>query len=205
MDVTDEQARAELNTIKARGRLKDAKKIFAHRGQQQGLPRSERSQRILEWGSDMAWLAADVSKLGPRQALQKRERSVRNWCRSKRPQLTKAELAALVERTRTSNKRWSNDESAAVIDIGVHNRPIGYKFIGASDDPFYVHRHAEKRKKGAARARKFRAANGAKPHANSLSRTKPWEKDGISRASYYRHRKAGGGTHDETNSSRDIS
>jgi hypothetical protein len=35
-----------------------------------------------------------------------------------------------------------------------------------------------------------RRASGARPHEQSLSRTKPWEARGVSRATYYRHRKA---------------
>jgi hypothetical protein len=79
-----ENQRNEIDLIRARGRLSDAKKWFAHRGWSV-LPQSDRGQRILEWGADMAWLAAEVKGLNPRQADQKRKRSVRNWCRSKAP------------------------------------------------------------------------------------------------------------------------
>jgi hypothetical protein len=56
---------------------------------------------------------------------------------------------------------------------------------------------AEWRKaKARARMRKLRQSRGTKPQAASRSRTKPWEKQGISRAQWYRRSKAptnGGG------------
>src|ERR1700730_13625107 len=102
MDATEKQtkdAEAAHNAFMARGRLSEAKKWFAHKGWKE-LP-----QNVLEWGCDQAWTAAEVNNLNPRQADQKRKRSVRNWCRSTAPQLAKGELDALVARTITSNKR----------------------------------------------------------------------------------------------------
>jgi hypothetical protein len=46
----------------------------------------------------------------------------------------------------------------------------------------FLQRHAEA-------SRRFRAARGAKPHAESLSRTRPWEALGISRDTFDRRRK----------------
>jgi hypothetical protein len=192
MDVTEKQTQDDdeiaHKTLLARGRLSEAKKWFAHKGWK------EPPQNVLEWGCDQAWTAAEVKGLHPRQALQKQKRSVRNWARSKAPRLTLVELEALVARTVTSNKRWSRDQSAAVLGIGVRDsQEHGFKFLGADDDPNYVNRNKAKAEKAAARARKYRAANGAKPRtvyeANSLSRTKPWEPDGISRRTWERRRK----------------
>jgi len=140
----------------ARGRLKEAKKWFAHRGWK-NLPRGIRGQRILEWGADQAWLAADTD--------QKRERSVRNWCRCWKPRIKDTELDQLVARTVTSNKRWSHDECAIVLEVGVRDRAdLGFRFIGADDDPSYEIRLAAKAEKHAARSRRYRAAHstGAK-------------------------------------------
>ena len=39
-----------------------------------------------------------------------------------------------------------------------------------------------------------RRAEGAKPHAESAARTKPWEAEGISRRTYYRRRQKADGT-----------
>jgi hypothetical protein len=46
------------------------------------------------------------------------------------------------------------------------------------------------REKERARSRRSRAAKGAKPRAQSLSQTRPWEKDGISRRTWERRRAA---------------
>jgi hypothetical protein len=52
------------------------------------------------------------------------------------------------------------------------------------------------------RGRRRRAAKGARPHAESLSRKQPWLLKGMSRATYYRHRETGPSTPSrETNSS----
>src|ERR1700730_12310575 len=110
MDATERKTKDDEiahNAMKARGRLSEAKRWFAIQGWKE-LPQNDRGQRILEWGCDMAWLAADVKGLDPRQALQKQKRSVRNWARSKAPYLTSVEMDALVARTVTSNKRWSD-------------------------------------------------------------------------------------------------
>jgi hypothetical protein len=48
----------------------------------------------------------------------------------------------------------------------------------------------ERRRKERERVAKKRQAAGAKPRAESISRTKPWEAEGISRATWHRRRKA---------------
>src|ERR1700688_4671552 len=94
--------------IRARGRLSDAKKVFADR-QWDVLPQGIRGQRILRWGADQAYLAGSANP----------ERSVRRWCRRWWPTLKPAELDEIVAYTKTSNKRWSDDESAAVLEISL--------------------------------------------------------------------------------------
>jgi hypothetical protein len=189
MDATEKQTQDDdeiaHKTLLARGRLSEAKRWFAYRDWKV-LPRGIRGQQILKWGADHAWLAAQTD--------QKRKRSVRNWCHRWDPRLSDAELDQIVKDTVNSNKRWSHDQSATVLEISVRDREAHcFRFFGAMDDPNYEIRHAVKREKAAARARKYRAANGAKPRtvyeANSLSRTKPWERDGISRRTWERRRK----------------
>jgi hypothetical protein len=172
------------NKLVARGRLKEARKWFTIRGWKV-LPHGNRGQQILKWGGDHAWLAAENDW--------KRKRSVHNWCRRWAPSLTEAELDQLVADTVTSNKRWTHDQCAAVLEITVRDRQAhGFRFLGADDDPNYKLRDAEQRAKAAKRERKYRAANGAKPRtvyeANSLSRTRPWEQEGISRRTWERRR-----------------
>jgi hypothetical protein len=183
----------DLGTMFARGRLKEARQWFGRRGWNV-LPQDERGRRVLAWGADHAWLAGPANP----------KRSVRNWCRRWWPSLSDAELAEIVARTETSNKRWSADQCAVVLEITVRDREsLGFRFVGAMDDPEYEHRNATAAAKHAARSRKYRAARGAKTRADyegkSLSRTKPWEAEGISRASYYRRRRNG-----ETSPCRDI-
>lgn len=50
-------------------------------------------------------------------------------------------------------------------------------------------RRKERKKRHAARGREKRAVDGATPRAESLARVKPWEREGISRAAWYRLRK----------------
>jgi hypothetical protein len=139
----------------ARGRLSNAKKVFVHRGWDE-LPQDERGRRILEWGADHAWLAGPANP----------ERSVRNWCRHWWPSLSDAELAELVARiVDDSNKRWTHDQSAAVLEITVTDREeLKLWFLGADDDPNYTKRQKIQKAKNAAKSRRWRAAHstGAK-------------------------------------------
>jgi hypothetical protein len=92
-------------------------------------------------------------------------RSVRRWCRKWAPGLTTKQLNEIVERTKTSNKRWSHDQSAAVLEVSLDdNIALRFRFIGAHDDPDYVRRRVIQRAKDADRKRLDRAKNrtGAK-------------------------------------------
>jgi hypothetical protein len=80
-------------------------------------------------------------------------RSVRRWCRRWRPRLTSPEPDEIVAATRKRNKRWSYDQSAAVLEIGVGDREYHrFRFFGASNDPDYERRSEIKREKNAAQA-----------------------------------------------------
>jgi hypothetical protein len=178
MAATEKQAESLHNSKMAQGRLADLRKWIAIRGWKE-LP-----QNVLEWGCDHAWMAAEVHDIEPRHAFQKQKRSVRNWLRSKAPRIAQAERDALIERTITSNKRWSHDQCGHVLGISVRDRQKhSLRFVGAMDDPDYKFRNDVKLAKGAARSRKFRSANGAKPRAeyeaNSISKTEPWKQEGF--------------------------
>jgi hypothetical protein len=185
--------------IRARGRLSNAKKVFADR-QWDVLPQGIRGQRILRWGADQAYLADPTHP----------EISVRRWCRKWAPWLKPAELDEIVAYTQTSNKRWSDDECAAVLEVNVADRQrLRLRFIGADDDPNYEIREGLQREKNAGYSRTYRAkrrtgrprgrpasATGRRRKgavtrsewlaANSTSQVKPWIAMGISRATYYR-------------------
>ena len=144
------------------GRLKVARQwLFEIRGWKE-LPRTFRGEQILKWGADHAWLAAKKDW--------KRNRSVRNWCRSVAPSLTDAELDQLVAYSADSNKGWTHDQSATVLEITLHDsQEHGFgRFVGASDDPNYEIRNGLKLEKAAARARKYRAA-----HSTGAKRGRP--------------------------------
>lgn len=141
----------------ARGQLKNAAKVFAHR-QWNVLPQGRRGQKILRWGADHAWLASPNP-----------ERSARNWVRRWAPWLKGAALEQFLAETETSNKRWSHDESATVLEITVTDRE-DHKlwFLGADDDHDYTKRQKIQRAKNAAKSRKFRAA-----HSTGAKRGRP--------------------------------
>jgi hypothetical protein len=72
--------------------------------------------------------------------------------------VTPKELNKLVDDTRHSNKRWSTDHSAIVLEISVRNRTKHKLWhLGADDDPNHEIRRGITRAKAAERVRKFRA------------------------------------------------
>lgn len=106
----------------------------------------------MRWGADHAWLAASGDP----------EASVRRWCRRWAQWLTVGELNDLVAYTRDSNKRWSADQSAAVLGISVtHLTKLKLRHLGADDDPNYEVRLGMKRANSAERSRKHRAKNSS--------------------------------------------
>jgi hypothetical protein len=84
------------------------------------------------------------------------------------------------------------DTLARFLDLTAAVRhALGITTIGAVDQPKRQRTKAHKVRKriaGTIRARAKRLAAGARPHAESLSRTRPWEAAGISRRTWYRHR-----------------
>ncbi|MCK1618906.1 hypothetical protein IVA96_20155 [Bradyrhizobium sp. 159] len=145
---SDEYEDRDSKAVLARSRLADARKLFERRFWKV-LPRNERGMRILRWGADHAWLAGPTNP----------KRSVRRWCRKWAPWLTDGELSQIVAKTEVSNKRWSNDQCAAVLEVSLRiSRHLRFRFIGANDDPNYEIRYALKREDAAKRSRKYRAA-----------------------------------------------
>jgi hypothetical protein len=123
------------------------------------LPQGIRGQRILSWGADHAYLASPANPT----------RFVRRWCRRWAPWLSETELAELVASTVDRNKRWSADQSAAVLEITVDDREaLRFRFLGANDDPNYERRLAAQQAKAAASSRKYRAA-----HSTGAKRGRP--------------------------------
>jgi hypothetical protein len=157
--------------------------VFADR-QWDVLPQGIRGQRILRWGADHAYLADPANP----------EISVRRWCRKWAPWLKPAELDEIVAYTQTSNKRWSDDECAAVLEVNVADRlRLRLRFIGADDDPNYEIRAGLQREKDAGYSRTYRAKHRTgRPRGRPKSdRVPAWVAAGASsRATYYRNLKA---------------
>jgi hypothetical protein len=137
--------------IRPRGRLSDLKKVMADR-QWDVLPQGIRGQRILRWSADHAYLADPANP----------ERSVRRWCRKVAPWLKPAELDAIVAYTKTSNKRWSDDESALTLEVSLADRDrLHLRFIGANDDLNFARRRDAQHEKDAGYARTYRAKHSS--------------------------------------------
>jgi hypothetical protein len=113
------------------------------------LPQNDRGERIIQWVADHTWIGYPS---GP-------EAAVRRICWPLAPWLSDSQIDDLVETTRTSNKRWSHDHCAMVLDITVADcLAQGFRFLGAADDPDYLERERARLVKKAASARKRRAA-----------------------------------------------
>jgi hypothetical protein len=106
------------------------------------------------------------------------------------------ELAALINRVETDPRKWSADELAHELGVSIMpfavRQALGLTTIGSID----VDKAARKRRRAANQRENstaWRRRNGALPRsvyeASSLSKTKPWEAEGISRSTYERRRK----------------
>jgi hypothetical protein len=146
------------------------------------LPPSDRGHRILCWVADQAWLAYPANP----------EAAVRRECRRCAPWLTAAALDELVEATKTSNKRWSHDQSATVLELSMRDsQALSLRFLGCADDPTFERRLKIKRAKNAACKRKSRAAkrSGRRRGRPKSEGIPAWQAAGFgSERSYYRHK-----------------
>jgi hypothetical protein len=171
---------AQVEVMRARGRLKNARQWFAHLGWDV-LPKTERGRRILQWAADHACLASPTNP----------ERSVRRWCRKWAPW---CDPDRVVDQCQTSNKRWSDDQSATVLGITLSDKQsLGLQFIGASDDPDFDQRRETARIQHVERNRRYRAkkSTGRKRGRPRLEGVPAWQAAGFgSRATYYRHKAA---------------
>jgi hypothetical protein len=194
--MAKQKSDSDKSVMIARGRLKEARKLFAHRGWEV-LPQGIRGQLILKWVADHAWLAYPANPKG----------AVRRHCGQLAPWLKEDGLAELIATTAESNKKWSHDQSATVLEISMRDgRALGFRFLGCDDDPTYERRLKIKRAKNAARARKYRASRstGAKRGRPKSEGVPAWVAAGASsKATYYRHLEAG--KSETQNASRHIS
>ena len=164
-----------IGALIARCRLKEARIWLEDQGLKH-LPNNERGIRIVRWGADQAWCAAPKNP----------QISVRRWCHKWAPWLTKPELDAMVIRTATSNKRWSIDQCAIVLEVSLEDHMrLKLRHIGANDDPSYDLRRELKLIDDRARQAKKRLVKGATPRSKALSNAKPWVELGMSRRTWY--------------------
>jgi hypothetical protein len=144
-------SQSEKTKMQARGRLKDARHWFLQR-YGSALPRISRGRRILSWVADHARLGYPANPEG----------AVRRCCGELAPWLKVTELDELVAESEESNKCWTNDQSAMVLEIGVRVwMKYRYRFLGACDDPDHEVRSEDERARNAAYSRKYRAGKGA--------------------------------------------
>jgi hypothetical protein len=118
------------------------------------------------------------------------ERNIGLWLGLWAPWMSEAEAEALIEQVLAKPLRWRADKLAARLNLNQAERQrLRIVTIGACD-VLLAERMARRRAKGQARDEARRRRKGAKPRAiyeaNSISRNKPWEAVGMSRASWYR-------------------
>jgi hypothetical protein len=116
-------------------------------------------------------------------------RRVLDWCRRCAPWFT-SEAESLVDRLITSPLRYTADHLAHLLNLtNAERKHLKIRTIGAVDFDKKQRASLRREEDRLAKEAKRRAA-GAKPRAQSLSRTKPWLELGISRSKWYADRRA---------------
>jgi len=126
-----------------------------------------------------------------------RRRHITAWLELWAPWMPPAEVAALITAVLARPIRWRADTLAQRLNLtDAERRRLRITTIGASDKTKAQRLAERKERKRAAdrlRRQRNRQARGARPRpdyeATSLTRIKPWERLGMSRAGWYRHRK----------------
>lgn len=118
---------------------------------------------------------------------------IADWIDSWAPWLTAGEQRDLVGRSLANPQRWTADQLAWRLRLTKEQRNmLAITTIGAIDEPKAA-RTKRRREREKQRRKATRRANGALPRKlyeeQSISRTKPWIAEGISRASWYRRRR----------------
>jgi hypothetical protein len=109
-------------------------------------------------------------------------------------QLTEAQAADITEEASIIRKCWSADNLARFLGVTYEQRQaLHLTTIGSVNVGRRARKELRKRSDRLAKER-LRRARGMRPQSTSLSATKPWRKEGMSRAAWYRrnkHRKTG--------------
>jgi hypothetical protein len=161
-------------------RIKEIGYLINHRFRHHGyvLPRSS-------VGRDIAFAMACHIARRP-DAEHRLERWLGLWC----PWMTRDEAGSFVSRTIAKPHRLTADKLGALLRLTEEERQgLGITTIG-SIEVSKEERARRRREAGRQRDERRRRSKGAKPRedyeAKSKSRTKPWAKFGMSRASWYR-------------------
>jgi hypothetical protein len=124
--------------------------------------------------------------------------SVMNAARNMGREITEAEAAAIIEEASITRKRLSADNLARFLGVTYEQRQrVGLTTIGSINVSKRARKELRTRQNRLAHERRRRAM-GMRPQSESLSRSKPWEKDGMSRRAWYRRNKVTTGTRGTT-------
>lgn len=131
--------------------------------------------------ADLRLMADHLAQIDPRL--------IRPWAAAWMPMLPATELDALIAEVGIG-RRWKADALARELGLDFASRArLKIKTIGAIDCG-KAKRMTLRRRKRIAADRARRAKAGARPHAQSAEHLMPWIEAGISRATYYRRRRA---------------
>jgi hypothetical protein len=122
------------------------------------------------------------------------QKAISVWLEAWAPWLTLAERAEIVRPILDAPQRWKADALAWRLHLTMEQRTmLGITTIGAIDMP-KAQRTKRRKQRDRDRLKAKRKQQGRTPRAEyeakSLSRAKPWIAEGISRATWYRRRRA---------------
>jgi hypothetical protein len=113
-------------------------------------------------------------------------------------EITEAEAIAIADEAAEIPHVWKADRLAKYLGVTYAQRlALGITTIGSIDVGKRARKELRKRQNRLAHER-GRRAMGMRPQSESLSRTKPWEKEGMSRRTWYRRNKVTTGTRGTT-------
>jgi hypothetical protein len=119
--------------------------------------------------------------------------SLENWLPSWVQQHFQCPTEYLLEAAKLPRRSYTGDEIAEELGVTFEERQrLKLWSFGACDISAKERRNrvkADKKRRDRERAAQRRRRAGAKPHAQSLSREKPWVAEGISRKTWYKRRK----------------
>ena len=159
----------------ARLRVAELERFFAINYGDRQLPDDDAGR------ADLRLMADHLAQLEPRL--------IRPWAAAWMKTLPANELDGLIAEV-GNGRRWKADALARELGLDDATRTrLKIRTIGAVDCS-KAKRMTRRRRKRIATARASRAKAGAHPHAKSAESLMPWVEAGISRATYYRRRRA---------------